>query len=66
MLNFKKIKWKNFLSTGNLFTEVQLDKNKTTLISGSNGHGKCLDPNTEIEIIIEDCSVMKKFKKYLK
>lgn len=37
---FKKIKWKNFLSTGNLFTELDLSANKTTLIVGENGAGK--------------------------
>ena len=36
----KKIKWRNFLSTGNAFTEINLTKKKTTLISGPNGSGK--------------------------
>jgi len=40
MITFEKIRWKNFLSTGNQFTEVQLDKESTTLIIGSNGAGK--------------------------
>jgi DNA repair exonuclease SbcCD ATPase subunit len=40
MITFKTIKWKNFLSTGNIFTEVQLDNTKTTLILGENGAGK--------------------------
>ena len=40
MLILKKIRWKNFLSTGNNFTEIQLNKRKTTLISGPNGSGK--------------------------
>jgi DNA repair exonuclease SbcCD ATPase subunit len=39
-LNFKNIRWKNFLSTGNNFTEIKLDRNKTTLIVGNNGAGK--------------------------
>ena len=34
------MKWKNFLSTGNAFTEIQLDKNDSTLIVGENGAGK--------------------------
>ena len=34
------MRWKNFLSTGNNFTEINLDKNRTTLISGENGAGK--------------------------
>jgi len=34
------VRWKNFLSTGNQPTEIQLDKNPTTLIIGENGAGK--------------------------
>ena len=40
MINFKKVRWKNFLSTGNTFTEIDLTKNSTTLIIGENGSGK--------------------------
>ena len=40
MINFKYVRWKNFLSTGNQFIEIQLDKNPTTLIIGENGAGK--------------------------
>jgi len=40
MIIFKKIKWKNFLSTGNQFLEVNLNKTQTTLIIGTNGSGK--------------------------
>ena len=39
-ITFKKIRYKNFLSAGNHFTELDLTKHKTTLISGSNGSGK--------------------------
>ena len=40
MIVFKKIKWKNFLSTGNKFTEINLTEAKTNLIIGNNGAGK--------------------------
>ena len=40
MINFKCVRWKNFLSTGNQFIEIQLDRNPTTLIIGENGAGK--------------------------
>jgi len=40
MILFHKIKWKNFLSTGNHFTEIDFEKTSTTLIVGSNGAGK--------------------------
>ncbi len=40
MIIFKKIRWKNFLSTGNQFTEMDFQKNQTNLIIGTNGSGK--------------------------
>lgn len=40
MILFKKIRWKNFLSTGNVFTELDLCKSNTTLVVGENGAGK--------------------------
>ncbi len=40
MIKFKYVRWKNFLSTGNNFTEIDLDRNNTTLIIGENGAGK--------------------------
>lgn len=40
MIVFKTIRWKNFLSTGNYFTEVLLDRSPTTLVVGENGAGK--------------------------
>jgi len=40
MINFKKVRYKNLLSSGNKFTEIQLDKHQTTLILGDNGAGK--------------------------
>ena len=40
MINFTKIRYKNFLSTGNIPIEVDLNKSHTTLIVGSNGSGK--------------------------
>lgn len=40
MIYFKKIRWKNFLSTGNAFTEILLDRSPNTLIVGENGSGK--------------------------
>ena len=40
MITFKKIRWKNFLSTGNHFTEVDFQQKNTNLIIGTNGAGK--------------------------
>lgn len=39
-VQFKKVRYKNILSTGNVFTEIDLGKSRTTLISGTNGSGK--------------------------
>ena len=40
MIVFKKIKWKNFLSTGNQFLTIDLNKSASTLVIGENGSGK--------------------------
>ena len=40
MIVFEKIRWKNFLSSGNQFIEIPLNQNTTTLIVGHNGAGK--------------------------
>ena len=40
MIIFEKVRWKNFLSTGNTFSEINLTNYRTNLIVGSNGAGK--------------------------
>ena len=40
MILFKSVRWKNFLSTGNVFSEIRLDASPATLIVGANGAGK--------------------------
>ncbi len=40
MIYFKDIRWKNFLSTGNVWTKVKLDEHANTIIVGENGSGK--------------------------
>ena len=40
MIIFKKVRWKNFLSTGNFYNEIDLYRNRNTLIIGNNGSGK--------------------------
>jgi len=40
MIYFKKLRWRNFLSTGNQFIEVNMNKSASTLIIGKNGSGK--------------------------
>ena len=40
MINFQKVRYKNFLSTGNKFSEIQIDDTRTSLMVGTNGAGK--------------------------
>ena len=40
MIHFRKIRWKNLLSTGNTFSEIDLSATRNTLIVGANGSGK--------------------------
>lgn len=40
MIKFKKLKFRNFLSTGNYFTEILFDRSPNTLVIGENGSGK--------------------------
>jgi len=40
MIVFEKVRWKNFISTGNMFTEILLNENSSNLIIGTNGSGK--------------------------
>lgn len=50
MIVFEKIRWKNLLSTGNAFTEIELNKYPNALIIGENGAGKCFCINTPIKV----------------
>lgn len=50
MITFKKIRYRNFLSSGNQFTEIELDKNSSTLVIGKNGAGKCVSINTYVTL----------------
>ena len=40
MITFKRVRYKNFLSTGQQFIEIQLDRSSKTLVVGENGAGK--------------------------
>jgi predicted ATP-binding protein involved in virulence len=50
MIIFENIKWKNFLSTGNLYTEIDFKKSNTTIVVGKNGSGKCFSINTKVRL----------------
>jgi len=64
MIIFENIKWRNFLSTGNQFIEIILNKHNSTLLIGENAAGKCVDPSTKIEIQISDHEIRKKFEEF--
>ena len=40
MITFQKIKWKNFLSTGDHWSEIDFQRHTTNLVVGTNGSGK--------------------------
>jgi len=47
---FKNIEYSNFRSIGNTPVKINLNKDKTTLISGTNGAGKCVSSTTIVRI----------------
>ena len=50
MLCIQKIRYKNILSSGNQFIEIDLEKYRTTIVRGINGSGKCVGINTKIRL----------------
>lgn len=64
-IEFESIKYKNFLSTGNQFVEISLNKDGNTLLWGVNASGKCLNRETEINISINNSEVEAKFMEYI-
>jgi hypothetical protein len=65
MVIFETIRFKNFLSYGNNFTEIELNKDRTTLSTGINGQGKCLHKSTEIDVLFDNPEIEKLFKDFL-
>ena len=53
MILFEKVRWKNFLSTGNQYSEINFQSHTTTLIVGDNGTGK----STVLDALTLVCSV---------
>lgn len=65
MIVFQKLRYKNFLSTGNVFTEIDLNRDQNTLVIGTNGSGKCLRKNTNVDIDFVNDSVKLDFIKFM-
>jgi hypothetical protein len=61
---FNGCRWRNFLSTGNVFTEMKLSDSPNTLVQGKNGHGKSVRLNTAIIVSSEDKAVYEAFKRF--
>lgn len=59
MLIFKKVSYKNFLSTGNNPIEITLNTDKVTVVGGKNGCGKCLRKSTSFFDIEADDEIIK-------
>lgn len=53
MILLKKVKMKNFFSVGNVPIEIDFKKG-VHHVSGSNGSGKCVDPDTILEVKFEN------------
>lgn len=66
MILFSKIRWKNLLSTGNQFTEVDLLNSGNTLVVGTNGAGKCLRKSTKVDISFKNEETRKKYEEFMK
>lgn len=65
MIQFKYVKFRNILSSGDNWTRIDLDKTSSTLIVGENGAGKCLRGSTEVDVKTEDDETMKKLNDFM-
>lgn len=65
MVVFKNLSYRNFLSTGDIPTSINLDSHTSTLVVGTNGSGKCLRGNTEVDIIFSNKKTEDKFTSFL-
>ena len=54
MLTIKNIRFKNFMSYGAAWTEVDLIRDQLSVISGRNGGGKCLTGDTHLRVIMDE------------
>lgn len=65
-MKIKLIKWKNFASYGNRWQELKFnDNNSFNYLYGNNGTGKCLHPDTEIEIEFLDEKLKNEFIEFI-
>jgi hypothetical protein len=65
-VEFEKLTYKNFLSTGDQPIEIDLNSHFTTLVVGANGAGKCLRGGTRIGIEFNSDESKKKFEAFMK
>lgn len=62
-----EVSWRNFNSYGNQIQRIEFgrDQGDLYLLLGGNGNGKCLNPETELEVFIKDEETRKKFMSFL-
>lgn len=65
-MKINKISFRNFRSYGNALQNISFsDEGEFILISGVNGAGKCLSPDTMIEILVDNEEIKVKLLKFL-
>lgn len=60
-LKIQKVRFKNFLSFGNTWTELEFVDNQISLIVGINGSGKCLDGSTIVDVKFPNEEIEREF-----
>ena len=60
-----EISWRNFNSYGNQIQKIEFERDQGDLFLLLGGNGKCLSPNTEIQVEIEDESIKEEFVKFI-
>lgn len=64
-LQLEKVRWKNFLSYGEPWSEMEFTRNRMTLLTGLNGNGKCINKNSVVTVNAHNKHVMQEFTEYV-
>lgn len=65
-MKLESLRFRNIRAYGNNFQEIKFeDKGSLNIIVGSNGFGKCVSPDTEIDIEIPDAAVAEAFDEFV-
>ena len=66
MLTINKVRFKNFMSYGGAWSEVDFDKDQLTVVASKNGSGKCLDKFSQITVRFANEQQQKVFNDFMK